>query len=137
MIIKKRCYATDGVSTPYTPTKADMSMRIKTKYHSIRNSIRKLCSTCDPEDIRILSMYFDGMRNISEHVAELGSNITYDRYTDMIKELAQCEASLIKLKPKRTGDETWTLDKDALASFCTSVKLLYSSIEKLIVNLSK
>lgn len=130
-ISTKRCYKTDGVSL----TKTEILQKIKKIYYDIIEAFNKICLTWDPDDIEAISNEFNDLQDMALYMADFGSEI-YEKYTSVIGNVGTCQASLVKLNPKKVG-EMWTLNKDDLSKLATSFGALYSSIENLIANLSK
>lgn len=112
--------------------------KISHTYQDIVEDLNTLCSTGDPKDMDMLSDDFLALRGIAEQVSELKDADIYEKYTLMMANAGQCQATLNKLNPKKAGKgEMWSTSKDALGSLSTSFQTFYSSIEKLIAALSE
>lgn len=112
--------------------------KISRIYQDVVEDLNTICLTGDPKDIDTLSDDFLALQRIAEQVSELKDPDIYEKYTLMMGNVGQCQATLNKLNPRKAGaGEMWTLNKDALGSLSTSFQILYASIEKLIAGLSE
>jgi hypothetical protein len=111
--------------------------KISRIYQDILEDLNTICSTGgDPKDMDTLSEDFLALQLMDTQVSELHNPDIYAKYSKMMENTGQCQATLNKLNPRKTGD-VWTINKDALVGVSTSFQVLYASIQKLIVSLSE